>query len=394
MAIVEDVDVNREIRASERFAPYVVDADQHVNPPPTMWADYLSPKFRPFAPVLESDGEFDYVVFEGSRKKLLLLSAQAGRKFDQYKSEGRLSDMRLGAWMGPQRLDDMDRDGVDLAVIFGGGPLGTGDFDLYMGSFGAYNRWVADFCSHDPRRLRHVAYIPMIDVDQSVQMLRDAKTAGATAVNIPAFPQSKARFSKRTSQEIALTGDSSGERQYRDRDFDPIWATACELDLPITVHLGGRVSRFNDKKAFLPDLPMARIAMLEVAGILIYGGVFDRFPSLRVGLIECGVGWIPWATEFMDRSWEMQRHWTECEIKNPPSYYFDQNIYASFVNDPVGVQLRHHVGCKNIMWSSDYPHSETTFPNSQQTLANNFKDVPPAERDWIIAGCAEKFFGL
>jgi predicted TIM-barrel fold metal-dependent hydrolase len=343
---------------------------------------------------LESDGEFDYVVFEGSRRKLNLMGSQAGRQFHQYKNAGRLADMRVGGWMAPQRLDDMDRDGVDLAVIYGGGPLATGDFDLYLDSFDAYNRWAADFCSHDPSRLRPVGYIPMMDVDLAIRMLKAARKAGATAVNIPAFPQTRANFSKGVAQAIALTGDSSGERQYRDPEFDPFWAAACDLDIAITFHLGARVSRFSDMVNFLPDMPMARLAMCEVVAILIYGGVFDRFPDLRIGLIECGVGWIPWATEFMDRTWEMQRHWTGCKIEHPPSHYFDRNVYATFISDPVGVELRKHTGCRNIMWSSDYPHSETTFPNSQPTLEKNFKGVPPAERDWIIAGCAEKFYGL
>ena len=90
----------------------------------------------------------------------------------------------------------------------------------------------------------------------------------------------------------------------------------------------------------------------------------------------------------------MQRHWTECHIKHPPSYYFDQNIYASFISDPAGIALRHHAGCKNMMWSSDYPHSETTFPGSQRTLARELDGVPAAERDWIAGGCAKLFYGI
>jgi predicted TIM-barrel fold metal-dependent hydrolase len=164
--------------------------------------------------------------------------------------------------------------------------------------------------------------------------------------------------------------------------------------MPMTFHLGARTSRFKDKTNFLPDIPMGKPAMLEMINIMLYSGVFDRFPKLRVGLIESGVGWIPWACEYMDRTWEMQRHWTECAIKHPPSFYFDQNVYASFISDPVGVELRHKPGAKNIMWSSDYPHSETTFPHSHKVIDMNFKGVPTAERDWIIAGCAEKFFGL
>jgi predicted TIM-barrel fold metal-dependent hydrolase len=224
--------------------------------------------------------------------------------------------------------------------------------------------------------------------------MRDAKRQGAVAVNIPAFPQSAGALNKAQSQFQALSGDAQSPRQYRDPEFDPLWAAAVELDMAITFHLGARVSRFTDKTNFLPDVVMGKPAMLEMPAIMIYGGVFDRFPKLRIGLIEAGVGWIPWAASYMDRTWEMQRYWTECAIEHPPSHYFDQNVYASFISDPVGVELRHRPGGKNIMWSSDYPHSETTFPHSHKTIEHNFKGVPKAERDWIIAGCAEKFFGL
>src|ERR1019366_6096023 len=104
----------------------------------------LSPQYRDFAPVVESDGECDYIVFEGNRRKVNLMQSQAGRRFNQYKNTGRLSDMRVGGWMAPQRLLDMDRDGMDVGVIFGGGPLQTANHDLYVDSFSGYNRWVAD----------------------------------------------------------------------------------------------------------------------------------------------------------------------------------------------------------------------------------------------------------
>jgi predicted TIM-barrel fold metal-dependent hydrolase len=394
MSVAENVDVNREIAAAPRVADCVIDADVHVTPPPTFWREYLSPKFRDQAPRVESDGEFDYIVFEGERRKVNLMQSQAGRDFDQFKNAGKLSDMRVGGWMPFQRLSDMDRDGIDKGVIFGGGPLQTGDLDLFMDSFDAFNRWQSDFCADTGGRLFGAAFLPMVDVQHTISMMRAAKKRGDVAVNLPAFPQSTDKFTKKDSIWQAMTGDVAGERQYRDPEFDPLWAAAVELDMPITFHLGARVSRYKDKTNFLPDVVMGKPAMLEIPAIMIYGGVFDRFPELRIGLIESGVGWIPWAAEYMDRTWFMQRHWTECAIKHSPSHYFDQNVYASFISDRIGVELRHKPGGKNIMWSSDYPHSETTFPHSHQVIAENFAGVPEAERDWIVAGCAKKFYGL
>ena len=105
-----------------------VDADAHVNPPPTFWSDYLPKHLRELAPQLEHGEDADYVVFEGRRKKLNLLSDQAGRKGQDFKITGRLSDMRGGGWLPDERLKDMDRDGIDAAILFGGGPLGTPEF--------------------------------------------------------------------------------------------------------------------------------------------------------------------------------------------------------------------------------------------------------------------------
>lgn len=389
-----DFDVNHDIEADPRVADHVIDADVHVTPPPTFWAEYLSPKFRDLAPTVESDGECDYIVFEGERRKVNLMQSQAGRDFNQYKNTGKLSDMRIGGWMPGKRLEDMDRDGIDRGVIFGGGPLQTGDLDLYMNSFDAFNRWQSDFCADSSGRLFAAAFLPTVDVQHTIGMMRAAKKRGDVAVNLPAFPQSLDKFTKKDSIWQAMTGDAGGVRQYRDPEFDPLWAAAVEIDMPVTFHLGARVSRYKDKINFLPDVVMGKPAMLEIVAVMIYGGVFDRFPDLRIGLIESGVGWIPWAASYMDRTWFMQRHWTECDIEHPPSHYFDQNVYASFISDPIGVELRHHPGGKNIMWSSDYPHSETTFPHSHKVIEENFRGIPVADRDWIIAGCAEKFYGL
>ena len=389
-----DIDVNRAFEAEPRVADYVVDADVHVTPPPTFWAEYLSPQFRDLAPKLEEGNDCDYVVFEGNRRPINLMQSQAGRTFDKYKGSGKQSDMRVGGWMVGERLKDMDRDGIDKAVCFGGGPLGTGNLDLYLDSFDAFNRWQSDFCKAADGRMFACAYLTTVDVDLTIKGMRAAKARGDVAVNLPAFPQSASQFTKEGAVWQAMTGDATGARQYRDAEFDPMWATAVELDLPITFHLGARTSRFKDKTNFLCDLPMGKPAMLEMVNILLYSGVFDRFPQLRIGLIESGVGWIPWACEYMDRAWEMQRHWTEVPNKQPPSFYFDQNVYASFIEDPVGVELRHKAGCRNIMWSSDYPHSETTFPNSMAKIEELFEGVPEDEKAMIVGGRAKALYNL
>jgi predicted TIM-barrel fold metal-dependent hydrolase len=297
--------------------------------------------------------------------------------------------------MPAERLEDMDRDGMDAAVLFGGGPLGTRNDELYFASFEAYNRWLSDFCSYAPQRLCGIAYVPMRDVALTVKMMRDAAAQGFTAVNIPAFPHALKKLDSEggfAAQALALTGDEKSGRRYSDAEFDPVWATAVELGLTITIHLGARVPRFEEPDKFLADMPLTKVAMAEPITILLFGGVFLRFPALKFVTVESGVGWFAWLAEYMDATWERQRFWTKSPLVERPSFYMDQNVYGSFINDAVGVANRNLPGGKNIMWSSDYPHSETTYPHSREVIAKTFKGVPESDKRDIICSRAKALF--
>jgi predicted TIM-barrel fold metal-dependent hydrolase len=376
----------------------IVDADAHVNPSHDMWADYLPANMRELAPQLEHGEDCDYIVFEGKRRKLNLISSMAGREGKDFKMHGRASDARTGGWMPKSRIEDMDTDGIDTAILFGGGPLGTTNNDLFIASFDAYNRWLADFCAYAPQRFAGVGYVPMQDVDVAIKMMRDFHARGLKAVNIPAFPMSKtvsaAGGNGMDAQTRALTGDVNGDRSYADAEFDPLWKAACDLGMPITIHLGGRAVRFTEPKFFLSDLLMSKFGMGEPIAIMIYGGVFKRFPDLKLASIESGTGWLAFAANYMDETWHKQRHWVNSVLDHEPSYYMDRNIYASFIHDRVGILTRNMPGAGNIMWSSDYPHSETTFPNSMQKIEELFEGVPEADKAMIIGGRAKQLFNL
>ena len=379
----------------------VIDADQHLNPPHTFWADYLPAKLRDQAPKIERGEDADYIVFEGKRRKVNLMNALAGKKAEDWKMEGRVDDVLKGNFDARARLEDMDKDGVDAAVLYGGGPLGTANIELYYESFRAYNRYLKDFCDTDRNRLCGVAYLPMRDVDESVKMLEEAAKMGFTAVNIPAFPQRANSTAAQTptgasaqmaAQAAALTGDPWYEVQFDQPQFDRFWAAAVDHDISLTIHLGARMTRFEDKTRLLSDMLASKFAMSEPVSILIFGGVFDRFPKLRYGTIESGGGWMAFAADYMDRTWEKQRFWIGSQIQHPPSYYMEQNVWASFIHDRVAIANRNLPGAKNVMWSSDYPHSETTFPESQQWIDRLFAGVPEDEKHLILAENARRFF--
>ncbi len=376
-------------RADWRLGP-IFDADAHIDPPHDMWKDYLPSHLKDRAPYIEHAEDADYIVFEGKKRPFMMINNQAGRAGKNFKMKGRLADQRQ-VWDSATRLKDMDQDGMNHALLFGGGPLGTFDNELYIASYEAYSNWVMDWAKAAPDRLYPVGYVPMRDVDETIQHVKRLAKMGFRAINIPAFPQnpdawktSSGVAALKEGQVSAQTGDPKGVLQYYMPEFDRLWATLCDVDVAITFHLGARVPRFGEKQFFLPDMPMSKVAMAEPLGIFIFNGIFDRFPKLRVGSMESGVGWFAWFTEYITRTWERQRYWTESELKNPPAFYMDQNVWGSFIQDRAGVLNRNLPGCKNIMWSSDYPHSESTFLHSHDVILRDFESVPDNEIRDII----------
>lgn len=378
----------------------IVDADAHIEPPFDMWRDYLPAHLAPLAPVLEEGDEFDMVVFEGSKRPLRQLNNTAGRGVKDFKVNVKFSELRP-VWKPELRLADMDADGIDAAVMFGGGPLGTFNNELYLASYEAYNRWVSDYCKAAPDRLHGIGYVPMRDIDETISHLHMLAKLGFKAVNLPAFPQNPDGWSTsanvagmKAGQVSALTGDPRGPLQYYQPEFDRLWAVIQDLDLAITMHLGGRVPRFGDAQHFLPDMPMSKTAMAEPIGIFIFNAIFQRFPGLRLGLIESGVGWMAWYTEYCTRTWERQRFWTKSPLTESPAFYMDRNVWGSFIQDRIGIALRHEPGGRNIMWSSDYPHSETTFPHSRAIILRDCAGVPDADVKDIICNKARAFYRI
>jgi hypothetical protein len=113
---------------------------------------------------------------------------------------------------------------------------------------------------------------------------------------------------------------------------------------------------------------------------------------LRLATVESGVGWFAWFTEYITRTWEKQRFWTESPLTESPTYYMEQNVFGSFIQDRTGILCRDLPGAKNIMWSSDYPHSETTFPRSREIILRDFEGVPAEATREIIYSRAREFY--
>ncbi len=132
----------------------------------------------------------------------------------------------------------------------------------------------------------------------------------------------------------------------------------------------------------------------ETMAILIYSGVLECYPNLRFVFTEAGASWLIYFKERMDTVFKRHRHWTKSPLREPPSFYVDRQCVNTFIEDTAAIRLRHEVGLKNMMWSTDYPHSDSTWPHSWKYIEEAFEGVPEDERHQIMAGTAVELYGL
>ena len=190
----------------------LVSADSHVNPLPTFWRDYLPRKFREVAPLLEHTDEGDFLVFEGKRRPFTIIGSLAGKDPKDFKVTGRVSETRQGGWDPIHRILDLDIDGVDAEILYGGGPLTTRDPDLFAASFPAYNSWLGDFCNFESGRLLGIGYIPMMDQEAAVEEVKRIAKNGLRGIVIPPFPRIYINLSVQKRGNAEITIRSTNER--------------------------------------------------------------------------------------------------------------------------------------------------------------------------------------
>jgi predicted TIM-barrel fold metal-dependent hydrolase len=354
-----------------------VSADSHVNPPTEMWAEYLAPEFRDRAPVLERTDDGDFEVFEGTRRPLFALSNTAGRRPEEYTaSVRRLEELRPGAWSPADRLDDQDVDGVDAEILFGtavGAPLQSSDAALTRAGYTAYNRWLADFCAHAPDRLVGMAYVPSDDPEDAVAEVRDAAGRGLRGAVLEHQP---------------ATGEWASD------EWTSLWEVLVELDWPAHLHVGPRSATSWGRAAFINGLVSSKLTMPLSLGGLVLNGVLAAHSGLKVVSVEGQIGWIPFWKYYIDHAYEKHRWHQDVHLPELPSTYIERQIWFTFMEDPPGIDERHACGIDRIMWSSDYPHSETTWPHSQKIIGDIFERVPEDEVRKIVRDNCVSLYGL
>ncbi|MET0371383.1 MAG: amidohydrolase family protein [Sphingobium sp.] len=359
----------------------IFSADSHIVEPPEMWQQRLELKYRNRAPTTVRDlngqkGEF--YVFEDLKPIPVTRLFGAGylhdaRKWKEFEPQG-FEAAPKQIWDPAQRLVDQDFDGVDGELLFptmGMIMLAAKDEELKAACFRAVNGYLADYCSHSPNRLVGVGVVSLHDVAQGIRDLEDSVKMGLRG---------------------ALVTGSPGEGGFGQPQFDPFWAAAQEMDVPLVLHdlqVRGEVAFTGGRLTFFM-LPMEIQAGLAD---MIVGGIFDRFPRLKVVSAENDIGWLP---HFVHR---MEHFMTKIGaraggVDRLPSQVVRENIWAStqFEGATIMEYVSKAVGSDRIMWGSDYCHPDSTYPNSRKWIAESFGTLPAEDRARIVGGNAMKLY--
>jgi len=275
---------------------------------------------------------------------------------------------------------DQEKDGVAAEMIYptvGMLLCNHSDFDFKKACFEAYNRWLQEYCSVAPNRLFGLAQVSMRTPEDGVAELKAVKEMGFKGVMMP--------------------GDPAVE-DYDSKIYEPVFKTAEELDLPLSFHIlttkQGALAQQARGPRINGFLSIIR-GNQDIMGTLIYGGVFDRHPKLKVVCAEADAGWVPHYMYRMDHAYKRHRYWMKApSLERMPSEYFSENISVTFQDDWVAFKTKDLVNVRRLMWASDFPHSDSTWPWSQQMLEEHTKSLTEQERNWICHDNVTELYGL
>jgi predicted TIM-barrel fold metal-dependent hydrolase len=351
------------------MAPQLISADSHVRVP-------FEP-IRERVPVSLREAFDDALRAQAAHDKDL----KGGKEMD-------LSDWDMDAFRNPgysdpvARLQAMDLDGVQAEVLYSE-VSAFRHFGLIKGDWKpisrAFTDHLSEFAAVDPNRLAVSYQVPIIDIDYAVEEVLRLAALGARSVHLPNFPS-----------ELGLP-------DYHEPSYDPLWAALSETNIAISHHLGNAPHLYEvfqrdptPQCGIFTSLPA--LALAEVIAWWILTGTLERFPKLKIVFVEPSLYWVAGFLASLDRKAEGPYDFPGMKLK--PTEYFRRNMAITFMDDEYGLGQRHDIGIENILWSTDFPHPATTWPNSKAVVDRQFADIPAAERDLICSGNASRLYGL
>jgi predicted TIM-barrel fold metal-dependent hydrolase len=375
---------------------HVISADGHIDLiwlPPDLFTANASVAMRDRMPYVR-DGEKgpQWVSRSGANFGLVNGMGSAGREYiagqiyrsDRMAETGLYEDGRKGIRRisDPKlRIRDQHRDGVQAEVLYGilGASMRLNDPEAAAEMIRIYNEWLADFCKTHPDRFAGIACIPSHDMDIAVnEVKRVARRGAVRGVEVPLQRSMKPLW---------------------DPHWEPFWAAVAESGLPLHFHTIGGVRPDTSgyaapvqRAAFAVYISGFQIQMAQVLMAIIYAGVLERYPDLKVVIGESGIGWIPYVLDHMDLEWEDQ--FKDLSLTMKPSQYWYRQCRATYQSDRIGIKLLEEVGVDNIMWGSDFPHPDGVWPDSQEFINKELGHLPADVRYKIVCENAAKLYGF
>ncbi len=392
--------------------PRIISVDDHVVEPPDLWTSRLPSKYADRCPRVERDsaifnfegGVFSYEkgVEEGTPCDWWLyddlvypfpkLSAAVG--FENLDVEPvTFDEIRPGSWIQSERLADMDANHVDVSICFpnvlprfcGQTFLEREDKELALLCVKAYNDWMIDeWCEGDGKgRLIPLTLIPLWDPIEAAEEVRRCSNKGSFAVAFSENP-------------YHLGLPSIHDKNYF---WDPFFTACQETETVICMHIGSS----SKMPSTSPDAPFSVSSTITFANAMgsmcdyILSGIFVRFPKLKIAYAEGQVGWMPYVVERMDKIWEERGDASfGIDLPNPPSSYIPNHIWGCIFDDEIGLKNRDIIGMNQICFEVDFPHADTTFPNTLDVATKICTEAELSEDEiyLLMRGNAIECFGL
>ncbi|VTU31917.1 putative metal-dependent hydrolase of the TIM-barrel fold protein [Variovorax sp. PBL-H6] len=373
-------------RPGARNKYLMISADTHANEPGNLWAERIDAKYKDRLPKMWIDDKgIQWRKMEASEQPdRLVLARLEGEDLARSKAGATATEK------GPsveQRLKDLEMDGIDGEIIFPGKGLGmwyTFDPAFAHAQCEVYNTWAWETFGAHVDRLSPAAALATGDLPATLKEVERCLKLGFRHFTLPCKP---------------LFGPpKTNELNYNKVDFDPMWAMFCEADVPVSFHvstgkdprttrgLGGAVVNYV-VHSLSPTLePLVNICA---------SGVGERFPELKFGSVEAGIGWLPWMLDAMDEAYLKHHFWVKPKLKALPSDYFRAKGFATFGEDRPGLALIEEYGLQdNFMWANDYPHHEGTWPHSAEAIERQMGKLGEATRAKVLGENAAKVFGF
>jgi predicted TIM-barrel fold metal-dependent hydrolase len=365
--------------------PGIISADGHVCEPANCYTDHIDPKYRDDAPrIVELDDGTEAFVVPGMRKPVALGFVDGAgfgpRERLKRAKTMKFADVRPAAYGGKERIPFMDEDGLAAELIYASVGMGIcmhRDAEYKNACMKAYNRWLQGMCSEAPDRIFGLAQTAVLSVDAAIADFTEAKQMGMVGMMMP--------------------GDPIHE-DYDHPDYDALWECATDLDLPICFHiLTNRAGSINQKVRghSLNNFLAIMRAIQDVVGLMTLGGVFERHPGLKLVVAESDVGWLPHYMYRMDHAVKINTEGGIIKgLSKLPSEYIRNNVYATFQDDLTAYHTGELFPHTHLLWASDFPHTDSTWPRSRQLIAEQASHLDEAHHQAIFRDNTATLFNL